>query len=944
MTKISIIKRVLIIAILTLSATIVACIVSVFAFPNDTQLTDLPIAEQGGLSVTANNDIWYSSGFIYINSLEGLGTMRNWVNAGEMVTVNGANGKLNPTTASYKLMADIVINDIWNPIGKAGSTSSDHGTSFCGTFDGNGYTITMKKYEFNGGATENYVRVGLFSRVHGATIKNLYLEIDQLSTPFNNTWQALDTLSRAYKYYGGLVGFASETTISYCYIDWLGENKTFNAPGFADYIYFGGLAGRLDGGKVDNCVVDFWEKKIQFNYATDCWTFPFTFGGICGDLNDNVQLSNNVLLFNNVNIEFLAYNSRCTSCSFYVIGEGSYTTTKVVTAGLNGSFKKHLMALTISEPSTGGAGSSSYQEEITYPSINKGASVQYNSNGWNNYIDKFVNGGANFANIPGEFLNKWYPNKDQDIPIQGWFARVKIVIHNVWQDNSNGGSIPKYSIDNYAVRLNRTNSWADIYNYHNGTQRFAQKSGYEFKGFSTTNLGSDVSYDSCYRIQGSNFDDIIKCDNFAKTNVTSLGSYDTTNKCHNLYAVWELSKYAVNIRTCNFKEVTGYNSEQILLSAYGYGNSSNELLYDLLNNDETIAIGELNKDNIENKALELLSKVGVDKSLYNIEFVNSKGGEQEYPTLPIFEDVEIYVKYVPKYVEVLQFEIYPPDGSGNFEKINVYKNDNGQYVYSPSTYDDTLDDDTLNLETLSKVLKKWYNSETYRVVGFTVKDYLTTEDGKMLAEDKIPKRFKYDGSNLYTVYNNDTEKKISNSSINMLNSLEDEIYSYGEDQSYLTLEMTKKYTISASGTDKTWQTYTSLKIDAPDVDYMTAPIIKIYPIIVSDTYSVHYKNEKTGDETTEEYTSLEGKSISAGDSLVGWILDVSEYSNCTITMGTTITIKSDAINIELSATKKGDDDYYLVTGIKKESYGDVYLKAVNKGKIVIDWDLGYVLE
>ncbi len=130
--------------------------------------------------------------------------------------------------ACAKLMNDIVLDssEAWTPI--APNTISIGGTDYgyCGTFDGNGHTISG--LNVNG----SFQCAGLFGVVTGGTIKNLTVAGSVASS-------SATTPSGA----GGIVGKAKNSTIEAC----------ANLSSVSAKQYVGGIAGQIMGTIVRDC-------------------------------------------------------------------------------------------------------------------------------------------------------------------------------------------------------------------------------------------------------------------------------------------------------------------------------------------------------------------------------------------------------------------------------------------------------------------------------------------------------------------------------------------------------------------------------------------------------------------------------------------------------------------------------------------------------------------
>ena len=146
---------------------------------------------------------------------------------------------LNKENARYsvlcaKLMNDIVVSGNWEPIGKVTTTREDvskpNFTYYCGTFDGDGHTIT-----FSISSTDAYQ--GLFGH-NGGTIKNLRVD-GSISCP---------------QYAGGIAA-RNRGTIENCTNS---VDITITNAGSSDEesSYAGGICGKsyTKGAKIINCV------------------------------------------------------------------------------------------------------------------------------------------------------------------------------------------------------------------------------------------------------------------------------------------------------------------------------------------------------------------------------------------------------------------------------------------------------------------------------------------------------------------------------------------------------------------------------------------------------------------------------------------------------------------------------------------------------------------
>ncbi len=145
----------------------------------------------------------------------------------------------------FKLMTDI---DMSIYTGTQYNIIGNSGTSFTGSFDGNGHIIRDLTY-----TTTNAVNyVGLFGFTNNATIKNLGVENVNLSTGGS--------------YAGGLVGYQNYGTIANCY-----------STGSVASSCAGGLVGKQWGGTITNC---YSTGSITFSSSLDS-SYSYA-GGLVG--------------------------------------------------------------------------------------------------------------------------------------------------------------------------------------------------------------------------------------------------------------------------------------------------------------------------------------------------------------------------------------------------------------------------------------------------------------------------------------------------------------------------------------------------------------------------------------------------------------------------------------------------------------------------------------
>ena len=142
----------------------------------------------------------------------------------------------------FKVTNDIeIIADTWTPIGN--ST-----TNFQGTFDGQGYIITIKST--NGSAvtiTSNYA--GLFGYVYGGTVEKISV-IEKVSINWANGLSVTPSSMENGAYVGGLVAYTNGTVTN---VGNYGD-IAFSNPSFTGKIHIGGVVGKYYYGPSNNSV------------------------------------------------------------------------------------------------------------------------------------------------------------------------------------------------------------------------------------------------------------------------------------------------------------------------------------------------------------------------------------------------------------------------------------------------------------------------------------------------------------------------------------------------------------------------------------------------------------------------------------------------------------------------------------------------------------------
>ncbi len=968
MSKISIIKRILIVAILTLSATIVACVVSVFAFPNEASTS----IEQ----VEINTEVPAGTP---IKDLADLENMRNNINKG----VN--------TTASYYLTANITIPQWWEPIGKPGSETSDHSTSFCGVFDGNGYTITMEKYGVGANnddwdadetiaTTANYIRYGLFCRVDSATIKNLYLSIPNDIDIVYGTGKMRDMEAA---YFGGIAGYATKTKFTSCYVDFGGSVSINVEPRI---VMFGGIVGRSEDGWIRDCVVEFNDMvSLETNYhaeklvATDPLEFFWGvqivpsgdvcilyFGGICGTGSDFIVDACVVILptyfkfqspqphiffgrlfgfasfryYSDVDKHGYVYNENPTLAFRYKNIEGTqnsnnswYSKTLIEWRDANYPLKFEDTTFIYSLFIVFEEISSIKVEEYKY-SVAEYFYYYFNDTNCKEVASYLSNGG---------YSCEWLLTNQKTWPIQEVFAVVDVQIRNTW---GNDEYIPNNVAENQYTQFRIHHPVTEKKYCGNISYLISSKHGYNFRGLSTSiNYNFENQDGSTYSKQPT-----ITHDDTKIMTVSDFGAYDYNNRCFTLYAMWELYPYSLTVETTNLGEIVSGQSLEVVEKFWGYGNSNNGNMYMEAEGGNNNAVSTaISESSIKFKAqLYLPSEI---RDLYDIQFVNRKGNEIDYPAIPIEgtkagNNVWVGIKYVLINVErVVTFNVYNPTNYNKYFSINVY-NKEDQIYWVPNL--GTLIDNYV----LSHILefKFGFNSGNYKVLGFTIGDGLKLVNGdEVCSSDKgVPKRYEYRSGGLYATYEDNTSSKINYGSL--LGSNLTKSFDYLSGGKKLCLEA-ETDAVVAYNDNTILKAYTELIISNRDAGFKDGSTINIYPIVINDEYEIVY--EVDGNISYGEYSSIdEYTEVKIQDNVVGWLVDKDKYNS--VYTGYIINITTDKIevkssegdiiiSIQLDVATNNTNGLVYVKGIEKGSYGDVYLDAVLKGKIEFDWEHGEVV-
>ena len=167
--------------------------------------------------------------------------------------------------AIVKLTADVdLANEQWTPIG--------YWTTFDGTFDGQGYTISNLKHH----GTEADCYVGLFGYTLNATIKNVTINNADIKLVADNSW--------AGGHMGALIGNCEGNTVI--------ENVTVKGDVKIDGDYTKIGASRI-GGVVGGNVCSATFKNVYVNASADSFVRGNNhIGGIAGQLQGSASFEN----------------------------------------------------------------------------------------------------------------------------------------------------------------------------------------------------------------------------------------------------------------------------------------------------------------------------------------------------------------------------------------------------------------------------------------------------------------------------------------------------------------------------------------------------------------------------------------------------------------------------------------------------------------------------
>ena len=150
-------------------------------------------------------------------------------NAAQLLQIN------NNTSGHYSLRNNITVTN-WIPIGSENSGSDG---LFTGTFDGNGYTITINS--FGPVTLRGYYNYGLFSHIRNGKVSRLHVAIN--AGAVNHTNADIN--------YGGIAGIIDNGSL----IENCSVSGNLRAVGSNSYVtYVGGIGGYVSGTTIRNCL------------------------------------------------------------------------------------------------------------------------------------------------------------------------------------------------------------------------------------------------------------------------------------------------------------------------------------------------------------------------------------------------------------------------------------------------------------------------------------------------------------------------------------------------------------------------------------------------------------------------------------------------------------------------------------------------------------------
>lgn len=206
------------------------------------QVTDQTIPE-GGLRRVKNQSSFITGRTYYLSDYGDITKLASLVNSG-----------IDTTGVTFVMANDIDMSRVrgFEGIGKDGST-------FKGTFLGNGYEIKNLSYEASD--TSSFGYLGLFGYTDGATIKDLGLS----NVTISNQSHASAV--------GALIGKADDSTIENCYVSGGSINHSMDVKTTSSV---GGLVGWSFGSSINNCF-----SSIDINVGGKSDTYVTT-GGLVG--------------------------------------------------------------------------------------------------------------------------------------------------------------------------------------------------------------------------------------------------------------------------------------------------------------------------------------------------------------------------------------------------------------------------------------------------------------------------------------------------------------------------------------------------------------------------------------------------------------------------------------------------------------------------------------
>ena len=187
----------------------------------------------------------------------------------------------------FRQTADITCDDSFIPIG------SSTQICFCGTYDGQGHTISGISVSRTG-QTNDDKHVGLFGFL-GDTFEDINNKIVFYSAQIKNVVLASSSFS-GYQYVGGIAGYSTDGSVTNCRVE---PTVTINA-GTNGAQYIGGIVGYMNSSNSNTRTLEgsFCAATVSSNGMTGCSYL----GGLVGYVNNRYTLLRDCLFLGNMSV------------------------------------------------------------------------------------------------------------------------------------------------------------------------------------------------------------------------------------------------------------------------------------------------------------------------------------------------------------------------------------------------------------------------------------------------------------------------------------------------------------------------------------------------------------------------------------------------------------------------------------------------------------------